>query len=639
MLHRRLAFATAVLLLTLLSLAGRTLAQVPEEAPLDAVALDSAAVARFADAFFAAHMDSLRAPGAVFTVVRDSQVVFSKGYGMANVKRGIPVDPETTRFRLASVALPFTATAAMQLVETGRLDLHTDVNAYLDRVAIPDTFDEPVTPAHLLAHTSGFEETLIGFLQPRHQGGRETLADYLQRQLPARVRPPGQWAHHVHYESALAEHLVARQSGTAYPAYVQEHILGPLGMTRTGFGIAPEDSSTQAQPYVWTPQGYRAPRTSIPPGMVSTGADMGRFMIAHLQQGRYRDARILQEATARRMHAQQGVNHPELPGWTYGFQEDYENGFRLIGHKGAVPGSHRSVMKLIPAEGVGFFTAFNSAVFIEETLTDAFMDRFFLARDTLREATAPQVEAPDLADLTGSYRSLSVPVTTSGKLVALFGYGRETDVRADEAGNLQVGGAPIEHKQGLVFRVAEDDEQVAFLMGEDGAARAITNGGSVYLKVSEFESRPVHLGLVIVCMGLFLTAIVGWPVGALVRRFRPADRSANRSTHRPFSARRARLLAGAVAACFVAFLVLYNLPLALNGPTAILLGMHPLAKAALVLPLAATVLSIGLLYYTVQAWRQPLYGLLGRLHYTLVVLAVVVYIGHLYYWNLLGFHY
>jgi len=58
-----------------------------------------------------------------------------------------------------------------------------------------------------------------------------------------------------------------------------------------------------------------------------------------------------------------------------------------------------------------------------------------------------------------------------------------------------------------------------------------------------------------------------------------------------------------------------------------------------VLPLAATVLSVGLVYYAVHAWRAPLYGLFGRLHYTLVVLAVFTYIGHLYYWNLLGFNY
>jgi CubicO group peptidase (beta-lactamase class C family) len=121
MLTRRLAFATAVLLVALHTLAESTLAQSPEPATPDTVALDSAAVARFADAFFATHMDSLRAPGAVFTVVRDRQVVFSNGYGLAHVGRGIPVDPKTTRFRLAAVALPFTATAKIQLVETGRL--------------------------------------------------------------------------------------------------------------------------------------------------------------------------------------------------------------------------------------------------------------------------------------------------------------------------------------------------------------------------------------------------------------------------------------------------------------------------------------------------------------------------------------
>ena len=73
-----------------------------------------------------------RAPGAVVAIVKDGQVLFEKGYGLADEKKGIPVDPARTLFRPGSTSKLFTWTAVMQLVEQGKLDLDVDVNKYLD---------------------------------------------------------------------------------------------------------------------------------------------------------------------------------------------------------------------------------------------------------------------------------------------------------------------------------------------------------------------------------------------------------------------------------------------------------------------------------------------------------------------------
>jgi CubicO group peptidase (beta-lactamase class C family) len=106
-------------------------------------------------------------PGGVFVLVADGAIVHAQGYGHTDLDRDTPVDAQRTRFDIGSVSKLLTATAVMQQVEQGTLDLDTDVNDYLTDLVIPDTFPEPVTPAHLLTHTAGFGEYyLLGSAAP-----------------------------------------------------------------------------------------------------------------------------------------------------------------------------------------------------------------------------------------------------------------------------------------------------------------------------------------------------------------------------------------------------------------------------------------------------------------------------------------
>ena len=93
-------------------------------------------------------------------------------------------------FRIGSVSKLFTWTAVMQLVEQGKLDLDADVNTYLTEFKIPETYPEPITLKHLLAHTPGFEDHVLG-LFAHGPDKLEPLGKILARELPARVRPAG----------------------------------------------------------------------------------------------------------------------------------------------------------------------------------------------------------------------------------------------------------------------------------------------------------------------------------------------------------------------------------------------------------------------------------------------------------------
>ncbi|WP_310889876.1 serine hydrolase domain-containing protein [Clavibacter capsici] len=105
-------------------------------------------------------------PGAAVSVVADGQVLTTRGYGLADTGTegtpARPVDPDRTLFRVGSVSKVVSATAVMQLVEEGRLDLDADVQQYLDFDL--DTPKGTVTLRHLLTHTSGFEEVITGLI-------------------------------------------------------------------------------------------------------------------------------------------------------------------------------------------------------------------------------------------------------------------------------------------------------------------------------------------------------------------------------------------------------------------------------------------------------------------------------------------
>jgi CubicO group peptidase (beta-lactamase class C family) len=192
---------------------------------------DPAELEAFLDNLLATQMAEYHIPGAAVAVVRDGKVLLAKGYGYANLEKGIPVDPEQTVFRIGSSGKVLTWTAIMQLIEQGKLDLDADINTYLD-FRIPDTYPQPITLKHLLTHTPGFEETWYetftfdpaAVLPP---------GEWLATHIPARVFPPGDTAAYSNYGAELAGYIVERVSGQSYAQYVQEHILAPLGMVHS----------------------------------------------------------------------------------------------------------------------------------------------------------------------------------------------------------------------------------------------------------------------------------------------------------------------------------------------------------------------------------------------------------------------
>jgi CubicO group peptidase (beta-lactamase class C family) len=253
-----LVFLVSLLLPTLLTAPVQAMHATPP--PPSATGLsDPRELGTFLDRLLSAQLRDDHIPGATVSVVKDGRLFFAKGYGSADLQAGTPVSAQTTLFRIGSLSKLFTATAVMQLAEQGKLNLHADVNTYLKTFHIPATYPEPITLAHLLTHTAGFEDRETG-LYPRTISDLEPLGQWLAEHIPARVRPPGELSAYSNYGFALAGYIVEQVSGLPYAQYVEQHLFQPLGM-RESTSVNPSRRTSR----LIFPRGTPTATVCIPP--------------------------------------------------------------------------------------------------------------------------------------------------------------------------------------------------------------------------------------------------------------------------------------------------------------------------------------------------------------------------------------
>jgi CubicO group peptidase (beta-lactamase class C family) len=466
--------------------------------------------------------------GVVISVVKDGKLFFSKGYGYSDVTKKVPVSPSSTLFRPGSVSKLFTWTAVMQLQEQGKLDLDRDVNEYLD-FKIPATYPKPITLRDLMTHTPGFEESLQELFEADAKD-LKPLSEYIKVHLPVRVYPPFTTPAYSNYGATMAGYIVERVSGENFDSYVEEHIFKPLGMMHTSF--------RQPLPEALKPlmsNGY--PVASGKPGAFeivqaepagsssSTAEDMARFMIAHLQDGRFENAQILRPETARLMHSRQFVNLPEMNAMCLGFYEETRNGHRIIGHAGDTEYFH-SDLHLMADAGLGFFVSYNSGGKGENsprtTLWQAVLDRYFLFEPP--SAQTVSTAAQDAAEVSGAYLSSRRADTTILKVLTVLGElkvhpNKDGTVSADAFKDLN--GTPKKFIEiaPLLFRDVNGQDRVGFKRDDTGRMILVIDFPfMVFQKATWYENSGLNLPILIFSVVILLLTLLLWPVAALVRR-------------------------------------------------------------------------------------------------------------------------
>ena len=152
---------------------------------------DPAQLEAFVDGVVKPLMKNNNSPSGTVAIMRNGELIFTRGYGFQDVEEQVPVDPARTLFRPGSTSKLFTWVAVMQQVEQGKLDLDADVNEYLQTFRIADTFEQPVTLRHILTHTPGFEDGALGYLIIDDPEKALPLREAMQKYQPKRVNPPG----------------------------------------------------------------------------------------------------------------------------------------------------------------------------------------------------------------------------------------------------------------------------------------------------------------------------------------------------------------------------------------------------------------------------------------------------------------
>jgi CubicO group peptidase (beta-lactamase class C family) len=467
--------------------------------------------------------------GAVVVVVKDGQVLTQRGYGFSDVEKRTPVSPETTLFRPGSVSKLFTWTAVMQLVEQGKIDLDKDVNAYLD-FKIPERNGKPITMRNILTHTAGFEETVRHLIHD-NPDKLVPLDKFVRVSLPNRIFDAGTTPAYSNYATALAGYIVQRQSGMSFDDYVDQHIFRPLGMQNSSFR---QPLPKNLQPLM--SQGYKgasqkAEKFEIvdpaPAGsLTASGADMGKFMIAHLNNG----AGLLKPETAKLMHEYRLDVIPGLNRMALGFYEQGINGHRGLAHGGDTTLFH-SDLTLFIDDNVGLFVSVNSSGgegaprALRERLFDEFGNRYFPSQPVTSKVDA-ETAKKHVEQMAGNYfnsRGIRAKFLHILDLIGPIAIGPDEDGKLSAPMVTNTGNKPRRWAEiePYVWKDLDSGEKLAAKVENGQVTRWSFDTVSPFMVFDRapWYKDPAWLApSLYVSLGLLFLAALSWPAGAIARR-------------------------------------------------------------------------------------------------------------------------
>jgi CubicO group peptidase (beta-lactamase class C family) len=486
-------------------------------------------------------------PGATVSVVADGKLLTARGYGMADTGTGDTpaevVDPERSLFRVGSVSKVVSATAIMQLVEKGDLDLDADVQQYLDFDL--DTPKGAVTLRHLLTHTAGFEEVISGLIGT--PGSEKTLREAVSEAPPAQVFVPGTTPAYSNYGATLAGYVAERVSGVPFAELLQQDVFDRAGMTSSSFAQPLPDDLDARLAHGYPDDSKPAVATEVvnaaPAGAMSaTATDMARFMLAQLGD-LPDDQALLKPETLAEMH-RPALDADDLGTLVAGqrmdlaFFDDSTPGLAAFGHDGDTQVFH-SAMRMFPEHDTGIFLSMNgsgrsatASLDLRTTVLQGFADRYLrdaATADSSASGTgsgAAPDDGPVAADLAGTYLSSRSPVTNPGALLALSG---QTTVVPRSDGTVAVTPKPLGVTTGVYEKVGTDlwrevggDALLATrtAVGDSGdgdaTVEAISWGASfTMLRAQPWQAASAVLPSVVLAVVVLLASMIIWPATAL----------------------------------------------------------------------------------------------------------------------------
>ena len=335
-------------------------------------------------------------PGLSVGVVYDQELIWSQGFGFADVEKKTAMTPATI-FRIASITKLFTSTAIMQLRDQGKLRLDDPIEQYLPWFNISNQYpDAPaITIRHLMTHTSGLpREAAFPYWTDHNFPTLEQIIDALPGQET--IYPSETKWKYSNLAMALLGQIVESASGEKYEHYIQRHILDPLQMTSTSVNLTGDHKKRLATGYGRRlPDGARkmTPFTDskgITPAanMSSTIEDLAKFAALQFRDGNVAGNQVLKGTTLREMQRVHWLQPGWKSGWGLGFSIWHRDAKTFIGHGGWVAG-YRTQLLICPGDKIAVIVMSNA----EDGSPSFFANKIFdVVAPAIKKAVTPPAE-------------------------------------------------------------------------------------------------------------------------------------------------------------------------------------------------------------------------------------------------------
>ena len=382
-------------------------------------------------AWVEAQMAQRNLPGLAVGIVYDQTLLWSRGFGYADLAAQTVATP-TTLYRIASITKLFTSLAVMQLRDEGLLQLDDPVAKHLPWFQIQNPYpDTPtLTVRHLLTHAGGLPREAAF---PYWNTNEFPTPAEIQSALPTQelALPTASDWKYSNLGLTLAGEIVAAISGMPYTTYVTEQILQPLGMTNTFVETVPAD-----HPLLATGYGRRLPDGTRTHGlhtdcrgigaaanMAANVEDLAKFIMLQFRGGPRQGAQLLAGSSLREMHRAQWLNDDWSAGRGLGFYLWRLHGRTLVGHGGALQG-YRTELQCAPADKVGAIVLTNA----DDGMPLLYIDKIFQwIVPAILKAAAPtpaaETETANWQPYVGRYRNPwgdSQVLIYNGELVIIY---------------------------------------------------------------------------------------------------------------------------------------------------------------------------------------------------------------------------
>ncbi len=336
-----------------------------------------------------------RTPSIVIATVDEDGLMFLDAGGVDEPFSQRAATPASV-YMLFSITKVFTATAVMTLVDDGALDIDAPLERYMPDLPLENPYPTPLTPRHLLNHSSGLPNPSV-WSRARAAGERRPeLATLLAQMLEGHGRltaEPGTQDRYNNLGYLVLGRLIEEISGRPYEDYVRERILDPLEMNQTDFRYRPDMLAHAAIGTVRKNSLYHrlflraAPAELFGPsigrkatsvlyeidgasyaGLVGTAEDVAKFLSLHLSGGVYRGRRILSERSVEAMQTVQYTSSGKTLSHALGWHTDVVDDVRYFNHMGR-GGGFRPAIRIYPTLGHGIVVLTNGTDYDPKPIT------------------------------------------------------------------------------------------------------------------------------------------------------------------------------------------------------------------------------------------------------------------------------